>query len=445
MKQAPAPLDMSGYQRTRDFAALRMKRSGKYVFTFSLPLAQVPDLLPEPKADEPFADNRVINEVKAKKFGEYWLNNPVAWAVPPLLIDCQTDLNFNSDFIISNSKVELGRLELPNDAKHLLQILDGQHRIKGWYLIQSYLIKERVKALEILNQQKRTGNQVEIDEAEKQLSQIKNNLDRLADESVTIELIAGLSRREHRDFFVTINSNQSGVNKSETIRLDSVGISAIISKELAAGHPLLLDRIEERLPSAKGSSPYFISLANLNEIIRHVMYSIKGRNTDSKLTDQDRATELATIFFDVLENNVPEFQKMINGELTPKELRKKSLWNSPTILRGLAGAFFNLVVANNKGESNWNKMVEIKQDFKPSESGLKLFIDLVKNLDNSVMALELNKENKLVIKNGNWFKTGVVESYPSAAPSSKKQGLKGLSDLFSKWAVSGEIFNPDKN
>ena len=74
-----------------------------------------------------------------------------------------------------------------------------------------------------------------------------------------------------------------------------------------------------------------------------------------------------------------------------------------------------------------------------------MFIDLVKNLDNSVMALELNKENKLVIKNGNWFKTGVVESYPSAAPSSKKQGLKGLSDLFSKWAVSGEIFNPDKN
>jgi|688.fasta_scaffold180803_1 hypothetical protein len=445
MKQAPTPLAMSGYERTRDFAALRMQRSGKSVYTFSLPLAQVSDLLPEPKASEPEVDQRMLNEVRAKKFGEYWLKNQVAWAVPPLLIDCPNDLIFNSEFAISNSKVEIGRLELPMDAKHLLRILDGQHRIKGWYEIQKYLVKERAKALEILAQQRRSGNQVEIQEAENNLKQIENDLDRLANESVTIELIANLDRKDHRAFFVTINSTQAGVNKSERIRLDAVGISSLISQEIAAGHPLLMEKIEQRLPSAKGSSSYFISLANLNEIVRHIMYSIKGRNTDSKLTDLNIATDMTVMFFDVLQNNVPEYQKMISGEITPKELRRTSLWNSPTILRGLAGAFFNLVIANNKGENGWNKMVEIKQDFKFSESGLKLFTELVKNLDKSVMALEANKENKLVIKNGKWFTTGVVESYPAASPSSKKQGLKGLSDLFSKWAVSGQIFNPEKN
>lgn len=445
MKSTPEIRELSGYRETRDFPSHRMSRSEKYVFTFSLPLSQVSDLLPIPDPEKPFEDNRVISEVKAKMFGEYWLGHPTAWAVPPLLLDSPSDFNFETEIRVSNSKVELGYLHLPNNSSGLLRILDGQHRIRGWYLIQQKLSKDRTKALDVLQQQKRTGNQVEIESAEKEVLKIESQLKRLSTESVTIELIAGVTVKEHRDFFVTINTNQLGVNKSETVRLDNAGLSALISKELMANHPLLIDKIEDRLPSAKGSSRFFISLANLNEIVRHTMYSIKGRNTDSKLTHQGKATELATTFFDILLRNVPEYQQMQKGELLPKDLRRKSLWNSPTILRGLAGAYFNLVVADNKGENGWNKMAEITQDFEPSQTGLKMFENLVKNLNDSVMALVVDKDKKLTIRNGNWFVTNLVQEAPSAALSSKKQGLKGLSDLLSKWAVSGQIFKPERN
>ena len=445
MKIAPEIKELSGYRETRDFPSHRTGRSEKKVFTFSLPLSQVSDLLPIPEPDKPFEDNRAISEVKAKKFGEYWLGNPFAWAVPPLLLDSPSDFAFDAEVRVSNSQIELGYLHLPNNSEGLLRILDGQHRIRGWYLIQKKLTKDRLRASEILQQQKRSGNQVEIQAAQKALKDVEDQLTRLSKESVTIELISGVTKKEHRDFFVTINTNQMGVNKSETVRLDTAGLSALISKELMESHPLLMERIEDRLPSAKGSSRFFISLANLNEIVRHIMYSIKGRNTDSKQTNQVRATELATEFFDILLRNVPEYQQLQNGELLPKDLRKKSLWNSPTMLRGLAGAYFNLVVAGNKGDIGWNKMVEITQDLLPNPNGLIMFENLVKNLDENVMALVINKDNKLTIKNGNWFVTNLVQEAPSAALSSKKQGLTGLSDLLSKWAVTGQVFNPERN
>ena len=142
--------------------------------------------------------------------------------------------------------------------------------------------------------------------------------------------------------------------------------------------------------------------------------------------------EIANHFFDALQENVSPYTKMAGKTLEPKDLRAKYLWGSTTIMRTLAGAYFDLAV----------KLEDSSETLQWKESGHKKFVELLKNLDSDVMAIKpLGTSGERLASR--WIKTGLVPS-GSIAPMSRAQDLKALSGLFSAWAITGEVFNPQR-
>lgn len=426
----------SGFTPTQDFPAYRSKRSGKYVYTFGLSIRLLTEVCPIPEPQTPFVDNRRIDESRAKAFGKYWASKPSEWAVPPLLLDTAQNFEFEPGETVTGTEIVLGRLRLPRDSRDVIKILDGQHRIRGWHLQKRELADEKEKLSARLQTLKESGNQVEIQEVTKELNSINNNIARLDNEFITIELITGVSAQEHKDFFVTINNMAKGVNKNEVARMDETLMTNRVAKVLAASVPLLQNKIDDRSASVRGSSEYYISLINVADIVRHVCYGIQGKN---KKGDYDqRAEEFSAKFFEIITENAPDLESLANNAITPKELRNKSLWGSLTILRCLAGAFFKLAVVS---KSNQNEEAfRVEQDSELSETGIIKFRKLIKNLEasNAMEIIGKGKDRKLAAA---WYKTSVVMA-GTLSPSSRNQDLTKLAELFVAWAESGEIFKP---
>jgi DGQHR domain-containing protein len=428
----------SGFTSTQDFPAYRSKRSGKYVYTFGLSIRLLTEVCPIPEPQTPFVDNRRIDESRAKAFGKYWAANPAEWAVPPLLLDTAQNFEFHEDQVVTGTEIVLGRLRLPRDSRDVIRILDGQHRVRGWYLQKRELADSKEKVSAQLHTLKESGNQVEIQAKSKEMNSINNNIDRLDNEFITIELIAGVSAQEHKDFFVTINNMAKGVNKNEVARMDETLMTNRVAKVLADSVPLLQNKIDDRSASVRGSSEYYISLINVADIVRHVCYGIQGKN---KKGDYDqRAEEFSAKFFEIISENSSDLESLANNAMTPKELRNKSLWGSLTILRCLAGAFFKLAVVSKDNQSE--EAFRVEQESELNETGVMKFRKLINNLE-TTKAMEIigkGKDKKLVSE---WYDTSVVMA-GALSPSSRNQDLTKLAELFAAWAESGEIFKPKK-
>ena len=101
-----------------------------------------------------------------------------------------------------------------------------------------------------------------------------------------------------------------------------------------------------------------------------------------------------------------------DGDLSPIELREKSLLGSPTILRVLAGAYHLLAVDS----TDEDKPVATEDG---REKARLLFEKLAPQMG-------------LPISDG-WFDTGFFPEPTSKAPSSRTQDLRGLTALLAKW------------
>ena len=147
---------------------------------------------------------------------------------------------------------------------------------------------------------------------------------------------------------------------------------------------------------------------------------------------EPKMLEIANHFFDALQQNVAPYTKLAGKTLEPKNLRLTYLWGSATIIRTLAGAYFDLAV----------KLEDSSETLQWKESGHKKFVQLLQNLDTDVMAIKPTAINDEYLA-PKWIKTGLVPT-GSTAPMSRAQDLKALSGLFSAWAITGEVFNPQR-
>jgi len=412
--------------------AQRVGRTGQSAFIFTLAIDQALDLLEIPDPAHPFPDNRRVSRKHAMDFGRYWEQNEVSWVIPPLLLDspltfAYSEIPLDRELglrLKNNGLAGLVELQLVGNGRESLRILDGQHRILGWYLKRLELDSRMAGATSEYNRHTLRNDKESANLSLLEIEHVKRVNERFKNEHVAVNLLDSLDSERHQQFFVDIAKNALGINKTVQSKFDTSSVINRVTQRLIAEHPLLSNRVDLEKTSCSGSNPNLLTVVNIADITRHACFGIRSRVTAKKennYSDQDLFDNLE-IFFDAITNQMPQLQELSRGKVLAQGIREKYLLGSGTIWRGLAGAFYETCVITD------DDLGTIERDY----SQLAKF---------EVLLGQLSENMELPISR-NWFHTDLFPSKTSKAPSSRVQDLSAMADLLTAWAQSGQMFNP---
>jgi hypothetical protein len=402
--------------------AQKMEHGATVSFITALSITDLLELLDIPDPNKPFEDNRRVNKRHAMEFGDYWESQRNGWISPPLLLD--TELVIEYEYIQHLEAQSTVLINIPSSKKRDVSILDGQHRVLGWFLKQNDLHSRQNEANGTYNRAVFANDLILKLAAEDELRKIEYSLNRMRNEKVGITLISGLQRKQHQQFFVDIAKNALGINKTVQGKFDATSIVNRVSLELAQSHPLLSGKIDMEKTKCNGSNPNFLSLVNITDIVRHIGFGLNARVTAKRedLYEDNDLYKVTNRFFDLMLKNVEILQELRNNEISALWIRENSLLGSGTIWRCLAGAFHETSV--------------IDEDSRLSIDSAKY-----KSFEKFVQLFAL--DSKLPISQ-KWFATELFPTKMSAAPTSRSQDLMDLVNLFQLWIENRELFNPRK-
>lgn len=410
---------LSGYDDRKELLAQRYNRSGKSLFVIALPLHLIPSHMPIPDPNHAFEGNRKVNLPHATGFGEYWRAN-LKWATPPLLLDTVYPLSHEFEAHSATAGVEFGVLKLPHNSGTELAILDGQHRILGWSLVARKISEELKQARQEDLRAKEHGSPLSQQVTGQKVDELTALQKRLREEYVTVEILEGVTPEDHKQYFHDIAVHAKGITKSLTASFDRRDPLNVIAMELANTHPLLRERTDFEIDTVRGKNTNWISGKNLKDIVT-VLATGAGASLTARKRDQINPKHLTTIaekFFDALAQEFTELTEVLDGDATVAALRESTLLASSTVLRALAGAYFELAVDSSDEKANF---VTTNGD----HLARKLFSQLSGRMD-----LPIEPE---------WLGTGVFPSLESKAPGARAQELRTLTNAFIDWANTGVV------
>lgn len=332
----------SGYSTHDEYFAMRFQQGGRPVFSVDLSVPQLVASLPEPDPDRPQEGNRRINPSHARGFAEYVQERP-NWVCPSLLLRAPDgEFQFRLEKEIGGT--ELGVLAIPRLARNSLQILDGQHRILGFHLAWRAVTDGLREDREALTLARKNGPPELVQEVERRLNHRLGMRDRLGRERVSIDIVIVDDPEAYKQVFVDIADNAKGVTRTLSARFDRIKV-VNRALPLVVEHPLLKGRVEEESDRLSGSNSNLLTAKHVADIIRTVQVGVARRiskRLEAELEER-KVAEDAQRFFDVAEDAFPQLKAVREGELSPPELRRESLLGSATMLRVLAGAYYDLV------------------------------------------------------------------------------------------------------
>ena len=403
--------------------AQKISRVNSNAYLFALPISVALELLEIPDPAYPFPDNRRVNKKHAMEFGNYWEDHEHDWVVPPLLLDCPETLIFK-EISTSQLGVELVELTLPKGDREVLRILDGQHRILGWYLkkidLDARLTDSNTSYNKAVIAEEKSEAAVFLD----QINQIERAIDRLQNEHVPVNLIDSLSPKMHQQFFVDIARNALGINKTVQAKFDSSSIINRVTQSIIKNHSLLQNRIDLEKASCSGKNPNLLTVVNVSDITRHACFGVNRMVTARRENNyQDEVLEMnVRRFLDIMVKNVPQLKLVMSGSLRAPDFRDKYMLGSGTIWRCLAGAYYEACVIVNDLEGTIELDLSQVRKF---EKFVSLFSDQ--------MTLPISRK---------WFATSLFPVKRSKAPSSRAQDLDAMVGLMTAWTRNGQLFFP---
>ena len=403
--------------------AQQIKRLGSTEYLFAIPISLALDLLEIPDPARPFADNRRVSKKHAMDFGNYWEMHSTEWVVPPILLDTAEELTF-TEIKRDKDQISLVDLLLPTDHKHSLRILDGQHRILGWYLKRLDLNVRLSDATTAYNKAVIASSYADKEIIQRELDAINSHSKRLDQEYVSINLIDSLSAKKHQQFFVDIAKNALGINKTVQAKFDSASIINRVTQNLIKSNQLFEDRIDMEKTSCSGSNPNLLTVVNVSDICRHACFGVNRMVTakrENNYKDQD-LVETVTIFLDLMIENVRPLQLIVDGRMKPADFREQYMLGSGTIWRCLAGAFYEACVIIDDDEGT----IELDED------QVRKFAKMIKSFSEN-MSLPISAQ---------WFATTLFPVKRSKAPSSRAQDLESMVGLLTAWTRNGRLFFP---
>ena len=338
---------LGGYTATDDYIAQKSEQGGRKHYLIVLPLPQVITTMPIPDPAVPFDDNREVKASHAKNFAEY-MRTHAHWHAGCLTIRTMSGATTFEPFQGAQvGNLQFGTLRVPRNARGIFKIIDGQHRILGIKYLLDSLADDLMSATSSLAKAQRIGSdKAVIEQFEREIKNIKNVQERVANDCIAIELVVEDDTELAKQIFVDVANHALGVRKAITAVFDQTKVVNRALNELLDGacDDLISGRIDGYKDRVTGSNPNLMGAGSLADVIRTLAVGINGRISaaQEKTLDQKVLAREANKFFEVLRNAFPQLNEISIGNSTPADLRKASILGSSTMLRVLAGVYFEL-------------------------------------------------------------------------------------------------------
>jgi len=332
---------MTGYDTEDKYYAARFKQGRRTVYSIELPLRTVVDIISKPDPHHPTEANRKINDSHARSFGMYVRQKP-DWIAPALLLRSADNFKFDVEEEIAG--MQFGVLRIPRRSRNDLRILDGQHRVLGLHYAVEGVAADLEKKRAMLAEARREENAALVKVHEKGIRELEAQRERLEREQISVQIYIEDVPEAYKQMFVDIADNALGITSTIKARFDH---RKVVNRALGTvlDHALLRGRVDQQQDRVLGSNPNLMGAKHVAEIIRAVQVGTTGRisrKQEEELKEADLA-ERTNTFLDVLVSSFPALNDLVEGRLTPEQLRKTSLLGSTTILRVLAGVYHELV------------------------------------------------------------------------------------------------------
>jgi hypothetical protein len=397
---------ISGYATQDEFYASRYQQGLRKIFGIDLTPAEIAAYLPKPDPERPTEGNRRVRKAHASSFATY-LREHETWICPALLLRAP-DI-FDYEVIQTVGETDFGKLGIPRLARTDIRILDGQHRILGIHMALEDIAAELETERDSLATAKKNDSPAAaIKQHKEKIEELERQRKRLNTERISVQIVLEDSIPAFKQMFVDIAENALGISSSIRTRFDS---RKIVNRcvEPVAKHALLEGRVDEEKDRIGASNPNLVGAKHVAEMVRTVTVGIDGRISRRQEDElrEDALIERTNEFLDVLLEGFSHLAAVADGKTEPPDLRKTNLIGGTSMLRVIAGVYFEL------REEGWDDE-DIADFFK------KLSVQMDGPLsEKSVWVSEV---------------PGEIFSPGALAPRSRRQDLRSLVDTIKAWA-----------
>jgi hypothetical protein len=402
---------VTGYDPQVSYLAARYKQGGRTVYSINLSPAQILAFVNKPDPTKRTLGNREIRLQHAIDFGKY-VRAYDGWVSPALILRAPAIFEFEA--ITGPLGAELGVVKFPRQASSDIHILDGQHRILGFYYATQGIADDLDKARASLAAARRLDPEGRsVLDAQQRIAELERQRTRLEKESATLLVYVEEDADTYKQMFFDIAENALGITASIKAGFDS---RKVVNRALdqVSEHGLLHGRVDPEKDRIGRGSPYLLGAKHVSEITRTIAVGLDGRvskNQEVILREKDVAANTEQ-FLTMLEKTFPDLTRVAAAELMPDDLRGSSLLGSVLMLRVLAGAYYELIT---------------RRGWKPSDVA-KFYETLAPHMNAPVGADSI------------WMTETGVFALQSSGPRGRRQDLKALRDSIVDWAIASPPF-----
>jgi hypothetical protein len=400
--------EVTGYDPDVRLYASRYRQGTRTVYSLDMSLTQVASLLPKPDPTNPTEGNRMIKESHAAAFGMY-VREQDDWVAPALVLRAPNIFSFEVRESVGGT--EFGIISFPQLARTDLRILDGQHRILGIHLAIQGIANELEKTRGALAVARRNETEpAVIAQYESTIAKLNEQRERLARDRTSLQVFIEDDQAAYKQMFFDIADNALGITSSVRARFDS---RKVVNRSLedVMKHALLKGRVDPEQDRMGRTNPNLMGAKHVAEIVRTLAVGIDGR-IGKRLEDELREDQLiqkTNDFLDVLLVAFPPLDAVVEGELSPSDLRRTNLLGSTVMQRVLAGAYKELVDVHRYDDDDVTEF----------------FSKLAPHMEGPVTRTSI------------WIQHvgDEIFSEGALAPRSRRQDLKQLRDTIVNWAL----------
>jgi DNA-sulfur modification-associated len=349
------PLRLSKPQDSSTYLAMKTIQGGRAVYATRVPLLDLPTILPVPDPNNVDKDNRKVDRLHAKHFGEY-LDTKQDWVAPALLARDSGGCRFEK----VDEHGAVGYLTVPWAIGGIssLRTIDGQHRVLG-VAIEKQRITDAISGIDRdmarkVSPEKATKLQADRDKLIAQMNRLK-------EEYVGLDIYVEPDPIKAQQMFVDVADNAKGISSAVRARFDSYKVANRTLSDVI-DHPLLKGRVDAEQDRMTMKNPNFMGAKHVADITRAVIAGAGGRiskKAEQTLTDGE-VIEQVKDFLDVISNAFTDLAALTEDdseterradELTmAQRVRRTSLLGSVGMLRVLGGVFRELRAGDNPAE-----------------------------------------------------------------------------------------------
>ncbi|HZT06410.1 MAG TPA: DNA sulfur modification protein DndB, partial [Chloroflexota bacterium] len=177
----------------------------------------------------------------------------------------------------------------------------------------------------------------------RRLADLEAQRRRFHQERISLQIHITDDPRIYQQMFVDINDTALGVGSTLRVRYDR---RKVVNRavDILLDTPMLVNLVDMERDRTTGTSPYWLSVKHLADIVRTIAVGISGRisrRQEGELKDRELAED-ARMFLILMGKGFPEIQELSTGEISPQVLRGKSLLGSTSFLKVLAGVYHEI-------------------------------------------------------------------------------------------------------